>query len=122
MPKAFFVRLDSVYKGTYRGLAQPIPPEHLLDMWQQKINYLDKVAEQNRKKGKEVDGLSRLNYDLAILVSRYPAYLTWIKKQQVAAGQPVETTAQQHIDYSNLTQGNTSPTSGVDLNSIINEI
>lgn len=41
MPKAFFVRLDSVYKGTYRGLAQPIPPEHLLDMWQQKINYLD---------------------------------------------------------------------------------
>lgn len=30
MPKAFFVRLDSVYKGTYRGLAQPIPPEHLL--------------------------------------------------------------------------------------------
>lgn len=122
MPKAFFVRLDSVYKGTYRGLAQPIPPEHLLDMWQQKINYLDKVAEQNRKKGKEVDGLSRLNYDLAILVARYPAYLTWLKKQQVAAEQPVGTTAQQHIDYSNLTQGNTSPTSGVDLNSIINEI
>lgn len=101
MPKAFFVRLDSVYKGTYRGLAQPIPPEHLLDMWQQKINYLDKVAEQNRKKGKEVDGPSRLNYDLAIIVARYPAYLTWLKKQQIAAEQSVETTRQQHIDYLN---------------------
>ena len=87
-----------------------------------KINYLDKVAEQNRKKGKEVDGLSRLNYDLAIIVARYPAYLTWLKKQQIAAEQPVETTRQQYIDYSGLSQGNALSSDSVDLSSIINEI
>ena len=66
-PQYFYIKMDSVYKGTMKNLNKPVPPEDLLDMWKQKRNYLDKVAEQNRKKGNEILGVNRVNYDLAIL-------------------------------------------------------
>ena len=76
-PQYFYIKMDSVYKGTMKNLNKPVPPEDLLDMWKQKRNYLDKVAEQNRKKGNEILGVNRVNYDLAILLSKYDSYLKW---------------------------------------------
>lgn len=76
-PQYFYVKMDSIYKGTMKNLSNPVPPEDLLDMWKQKKNYLDKVAEQNRKKGNEIFGVNRVNYDLAILLSKYDSYLKW---------------------------------------------
>lgn len=54
LPKHFFINLDKVYKGTYKNLTKPVSVEDLFDMWQQKMNYLNKVAEQNRQKGKNI--------------------------------------------------------------------
>ena len=61
--------MDSVYKGTMKKLNKPVPPEDLLDMWKQKRNYLDKVAEQNRKKGNEILGVNRDNASIKYLCS-----------------------------------------------------
>lgn len=81
-PKFFYVKMDSVYKGEYKGLKKPVPPEHLLDMWEQKKSYLLKIYERNRTHGKEIDGLQRVYYDLAILLSKYDSYLSWKDKQE----------------------------------------
>ena len=37
-PNYFYIKMDSVYKGTYKNLNRPVPPEDLLDMWKQKRN------------------------------------------------------------------------------------
>lgn len=81
-PKFFYIKMDSVYKGEYKGLKKPVPPEHLLDMWEQKKSYLLKIYERNRTHGKEIDGLQRVYYDLAILLSKYDSYLSWKDKQE----------------------------------------
>lgn len=77
LPNYFFVKMDTIYKGTYKGLAKGIPASHLLDMWQRKQSYLLSVYANNVSKGKEMDGLGRINYDLAILLNLYDGYLKW---------------------------------------------
>lgn len=81
MPKHFFINLDKVFKGTYKGLKKPVPVEDLLDMWQRKLPYLTKVYIQNKNKGKDMTGMARINYDLAILLSRYDSYCEWKDSQ-----------------------------------------
>lgn len=76
-PKYFFVRLNQIYKGTYKGLDKPIPPEDLFDMWQRKWHYLEKVRVRNESHGKHIQGLDLIWYDLAILLSKYDSYLNW---------------------------------------------
>lgn len=119
--------MDSVYKGTYKNLNRPVPPEDLLDMWKQKRNYLDKVAEQNRKKGTEITGVNRVNYDLAILLSKYDAYLDWKEKQQIAIAEINNSKKRciEKIEYTDVVRPinvkqNTNTT--IDINSILDEI
>lgn len=83
IPKQFFMKMDSIYEGAYKGLSKGIPPEDILDMWQRKKKELDKIAYENSRKGKEIVGVDRLNYDLAILLSKYDSYLKWKEKQRV---------------------------------------
>lgn len=82
MPKHFFINLNKVFKGTYKGLNKPVPVEDLLDMWQRKLPYLTKVYINNKNKGKNMTGMARINYDLAILLSRYDSYCEWKASQQ----------------------------------------
>lgn len=77
VPKYIYIKLDSIYKGTYRGLAQPIPPEELLDILLRKMEYLDKNAAQ-----KKIEGIKRINYDLVIAMSSYKSYKAWLTKIQ----------------------------------------
>jgi len=82
LPKHFFIKMSNIFNGKLKGLSKPIPPEHMYDMWIQKSNYLDKVYANNISKGKKMDGYLRLNYDLAILISKYDSYLSWLDKQK----------------------------------------
>lgn len=84
LPKYIFVKLASVYDGSYNGLRQPCPPEDLLSMWQQKQEYLNKVYARNVQKGTEFTSVGRINYDLAILLNKYGDYLAWKEKQSLA--------------------------------------
>ena len=78
-PKYFYTKMQSIYDGTYKGLQKPIPPEHLLEMWQTKSNYLNKI---NSKKPKPLEGLNLINYDLAILLAKYDKFLEWKENQK----------------------------------------
>ena len=125
-PKHFYIKMDSVYKGTMKNLSKPVPPEDLLDMWKQKRNYLDKVAEQNRKKGNEIVGVNRVSYDLAILLSKYDSYLKWKEQQKIAIAELDESKKRsiEKIEYTDVARPKrvSSSDNKVDINSMLDEI
>ena len=125
-PQYFYIKMDSVYKGTMKNLNKPVPPEDLLDMWKQKRNYLDKVAEQNRKKGNEISGVNRVNYDLAILLSKYDSYLKWKEQQKIAIAELDESKKRsiEKIEYTDVVRPKRVGASNnkVDINSMLDEI
>ena len=123
LPKHFFINLDKVYKGTYKNLNRPVPVEDLFDMWQQKMNYLNKVAEQNMQKGKKMEGMGRINYDLAILLSKYDSYCEWKARKAAEKQELKQSMTSQTIKITNQI----IPESAIvnhdsDLSSIIDEI
>ena len=96
-------------------------------MWKQKRNYLDKVAEQNQKKGMEISGVNRVNYDLAILLSRYDAYLKWREQQKIAVAETNESKKRsvERIEYTDVIRPNSNKQinkSDVDITSMLDEI
>ena len=125
-PQYFYIKMNSVYKGTMKNLNKPVPPEDLLDMWKQKRNYLDKVAEQNRKKGNEILGVNRVNYDLAILLSKYDSYLKWKEQQKIAIAELDESKKRniEKIEYTDVARPKRVGASNnkVDINSMLDEI
>lgn len=88
LPPFVFKRLDNIYKGTDKGLAQPIPPDELLDIIERKENYIDSCL---RKKG--ITGVPMVNYALTVACGSYKSYKEWkasIKAQQEQAKQEAE--------------------------------
>ncbi len=83
LPKITYIKLSNINNGNFKDLNEGITYEDLLCMFQKKKNYLDKVADKNNRTGKEMNGLQRLNYDLAILVNLYDGYKQWKEKQKV---------------------------------------
>ena len=130
-PTFFYIKMNEVYKGTYKGLKKSVPPEDLLDMWEQKKNYLLKVYERNRSHGKEIEGLQRVYYDLAILLSKYDSYLNWKDKQKIAQSDIREREnrtndfiSQKIISQSNPNNPNSHTVGNkeIDINSILDDI
>lgn len=97
-PKYFFIKLESIYNGTFHGLTRPVSPSDLLEMWQTKIDYLNRVYSKNCNTGKKIEGIQRINYDLAILLSRYDKFLDW-KEQQRFQNQIMLKEKQQEPSY-----------------------
>lgn len=126
LPNYFYIKMDSVYKGTYKNLNKPVPPEDLLDMWKQKKNYLEKVYEQNRKKGTDIEGINRVNYDLAILLSKYDSYLKWKEQQRIAVAEIEDQKKRniEKIEFKDVVrpQRTTKNTDRIDINSMLDEI
>ena len=117
--------MDSVYKGTMKNLNKPVPPEDLLDMWKQKRNYLEKIAEQNRKKGNEISGVQRVNYDLAILLSKYDSYLKWKDQQKIAAAtDELKKSNKEKIEYTDVIRPKrvSIADNEIDINAMLDEI
>lgn len=100
LPKHFFINLDKVYKGTYKNLNKPVPVEDLFEMWKRKMQYLQKVYEKNKRNGKEMEGVARINYDLAIILSKYDSFLRWKEEQKLSQIQLNQKETQ--INYNNI--------------------
>lgn len=123
LPKHFFINLDKVYKGTYKNLNKPVPVEDLLDMWQQKMDYLNKVADHNRQMGKKIEGIARINYDLAILLSKYDSYCEWKAKKASEKQELKQSTTSQTIKITNMIASKYAAINNdSDISSIIDEI
>lgn len=120
-------QISQVYSGKYKNLTRPIPPEDLLDMWRQKINTLNKIAQRNKQKGNEITGDKRIVYDLAILVNKYDGYLMWKEKQKIALVEQEEKKEQKQdtINYENINTTIRQPLKnkgGININEILDEI
>lgn len=83
IPSSVWQKLSNIYFGTFRGMSVGIPPDELIDMWRRKIDYLNRVANQNATKGKVMNPDQRINYDLSILINRYDDYKKWKESQMI---------------------------------------
>ena len=82
-PSTVWHKLSNVYNGTFKVITYGIPPEHLLDMWERKIDMLNGIANRNNTKGRTMNVDQRINYDLSVLVNKYDSYLKWLEKQKI---------------------------------------
>lgn len=83
VPKSIFTKLGDIYNGTYKGLACCIPPEDILDMWKQKMDYLNKVRARNITLGKNMTAAQQVNYDISVLINKYDSYLKWKERNKI---------------------------------------
>lgn len=86
VPKYIFKRLDEIYNGTYKGLAQPIPPHELLDIIERKENKIDAWIRQKNI----TNDVSKISAALTIACGSYKSYKEWqakIKAEQEEARQ-----------------------------------
>ncbi len=90
VPTTVWHKLGYIYNGTFKGMSRGIPPEHLLDMWKQKINSLNRLAQRNTIKGKEMSIEQRIKYDLSVLINKYNNYLKWLEKQKILEAEKQE--------------------------------
>ena len=74
-----YMKLASIYDGTYRGLAYPIPAEELCDEWQFYWQDLCDIRQY-----KSMFGEQAVNYDLAILLSKNSEYRAQKQREIVA--------------------------------------
>lgn len=104
VPSYIWIKLDKIYKGGLNGMSVGIPPAHLYDMWKRQITNLNKIYDNNKRKGKEMDKVQRLNYDLSILVNKYDSYLTWLNQQKILAEQSrkEQQEKKEKIDYKKI--------------------
>ena len=122
LPKYFFINLDKIYKGEYKNLKEPVPVEDLFDMWQKKMDYLNKTYTYNKEHGKDMQGVQRINYDLAILLSKYDSYKRWKEKQKAIQKQEQEFKKQQVFVNIAKIQVRPKISDSDDISSIIDEI
>lgn len=124
LPKYFFMNLSKISKGKYKGLNKPVAWVDLLDMWQRKMPYLEKVHIKNEQQGKHIEGMARINYDLAIILSKYDNYLAW-KSEQEAEKIQKQKGKQTRIDYSTIDSkysDDTQSSDGTQLDDILNDL
>lgn len=77
IPVYIYQKMEQMFSGEFKGMSKKLLPEHLLDMFQKKASFLDNIRHKNR-----IDGTGRINYDLAVLISKYNGYLEWLDKMK----------------------------------------
>ncbi len=127
LPGYFYIKMDEIFSGIYKGLSKDIPPEDLLDMWKRKKNELDRINNSNSRKGKNLIGVARINYDLAILLNKYDSYLKWKEDQKIIEQerQQIKDDFKNKIEFNKINttnkQDNSNP-NGFNISDIIDEI
>lgn len=75
-----FTRIDAVITGTYGRKSKPIDYADFVECWRYGQSKLDNIARQNRAAGKNITGTARVNYDLAVVVKKFPQWKKWQEK------------------------------------------
>lgn len=121
LPKHFYMQLAKIPKGTYKGQGKPIPFDDLLDMWERKMPYLNKTYQKNCDKGKRMDGIARVMYDLAILMSRYDKYLEWKTMNETNKTTEIAIARSEKIEYKNVTNA-AEKIENDDMNNVLDDL
>lgn len=126
--KYFFVKLSSINNGTYRGLKEGISYEDLLYMFQKKQKELNNIAFTKIKKGQPFkDSVSRIFFDLAVIVNKYDSFKKWKQKQKILEAESNTNIEIENnkinfkqFDFDNINKQN--DINEVDISSIIDDI
>ena len=120
-PSFIFVKFNSVFDGTYKNLTEPVCAEDLLDMWIRKESYLDKTYQWKLSKGESMDGIGRMWYDLAIILSKVSSYRKWKDEQRANEVTKEEAIKENKnkIDYTKVYNKNNNK---ININDILEEI
>jgi hypothetical protein len=102
IPSYFFTKMEAVFAGTYKGMARGIPAEDMFDIWTRKWNDLVKTYAWNVSKGNNMDGVSRLNYDLAIVLSKASSYYEWKEQQKTVKEEIQNISKERRYDINQL--------------------
>ena len=102
IPNYFFQKMEDVFQGNYKGLSEKISPEDVYYIWRKRKSEYDKTNDYQRTRGKIIEGIGRLSYDLAIVVSQYDSYKKWKEKQKVDKKIIGELIGQEKIDYDKI--------------------
>ncbi len=122
LPNRFFIKMNSIFDGSHKGLSKKIPPEDMLDMWKRKKKELDDINNYNIKKGKNIIDFGRIQYDLAILLDKYDSYLRWKEKQKILESDLNKNkTNVNKIDYKSINTDNKLETE-TNINEILDEV
>jgi hypothetical protein len=135
MPKFIYQKFSDIFNGTYKNImnGQGIPPCDLLDMWERKQNFLDKTKVWNESKGKVMESLQLIQYDLAIIMSKYDSYLKWKEAQKIKTidRERIKNEMNDKIDYGKLgnssnninnNDDNNGNNNGINISDILDEI
>lgn len=79
MTNAMYIQLDSVYKGTYHGLAYAIEPFELYSEWQY---YWEELCAIRQSKG--IVGELAIRYDLVIILRKNAEYRSIKEKERIS--------------------------------------
>lgn len=114
--------IENVVKGVYKGKSRPIPYRELADCWISSQANLDDIFRYNQKHGKTMTNDQRVNYDLAVVVRKYPEWASKMeyKKQQVE-NRNVAEQGKINIDYTQI-KSQTCHDGLDDINDLLDEI
>ena len=116
MSNAMYIKLDSVYKGIYNGLAYPIDPLELHNEWKY---YWDELCEI--RQSKNTTGERAISYDLVIILSRNAEYRR-IKEKEKLAQELRKQQIENEIPINIITQTKTKKQSKVKIADLYKEM
>lgn len=103
VPGTVFTRLDAVINGTYGRKSKPIDYADFVACWRDGQTTLNRINRKNKIAGKNIEGVARINYDLAVVLKHFPQ---WRKKQEKLKAERIEAERAQreavHINYDSM--------------------
>jgi uncharacterized protein YnzC (UPF0291/DUF896 family) len=125
VPTRFWQIIADIGNGTYKGKrCKPITMDILLETWKWGQKKLDSISRNNKMshKGPASDD-ARIMYDLSIIISKVPNYLSHKSKMKMLQAEEKKETAKTHINYDNVQQTKIENNSGIDdISSLLDDI
>jgi hypothetical protein len=124
-PEWFWTTVSNLHNGMYkRKRCKPVPIRTLCECWkwgQHKLNEINK-NNKSHNKGPTNDN-ERLQYDLAILVSKVPQFLAYKEKQKAAEMERQREMKENiKVDYNKIVNNTSQSNNLQDISSLVDDI
>ena len=125
VPTRFWQIVADIGNGTYKGKrCKPVTMETLFGAWKWGQKKLDSISRNNKMnhKGPASDD-ARIMYDLSIIISKVPNYLSHKSKMKMLQAEERKETAKTHINYDNVQKNKIENNGGLDdISSLLDDI
>lgn len=125
VPSRFWQVLSDLERGIYKGKkSKPVTMEILLGAWKWGQRKLDSISRNNKMnhKGPASDD-ARIMYDLSIIISKVPNYLSHKSKMQMLQSEEKKENVKVHINYDNVQKAKVENNDGIDdISSLLDDI